>query len=268
MSSPWQAIRQVEHLVQTAAWTDSPADEVVGTSTYIAANIAEDMQLPGRLPFAFLNLGDWREDDDDPLLGEQDIYLVLATAVGGGAYGGESLVGGAGRATGTSDGRGILEIQTPVLTQLENMIGVDGNVVRIAPGSAGGGEWRDGVQLAWRQFVLTVMCSVKNEYPPPSALVATGGAGQIALTWTVAPSRFDLDAMIYRYASGATAPATFDAGDGGEVLAATATSATPTGLVAGTYSVAVFARYDDVNTSDYHYSPQETGTTRLSVSVT
>lgn len=264
MSSPRQALLQAKHLIQTAAWADGATEPVVGTSTNIAAGLDESAALPKRLPFVLIGLGGHREDDEEPLLIEQDISVILAAAVGGHPFGEHAIVGGPGRQPGTSKGRGLVELQVPILTQLRNLYSVDNTVAKIVPGSSDGARWRSGQYMAWRQYIVTVLCSVADEYPAPSELAVSGNV----LSWTLPPPRFDLESIILRYASGGTAPASATAGTGIALDADLSTSDDVSALGAGTYSFALFARYQDVNPSDFHYSSQKTGTTRLSVEVT
>jgi hypothetical protein len=236
---------------------------VVGTSAYITPEIADEQMLPGRVPFALLNLGDAREDPVDHELMTQDIYLVLATSVTGHDLGQHSITGGAGRETGKSRGRGLLEIQKPVLQNLGKLTGADDTVARIAPGSAGGMKWRDGAHLAWRQFTISTLCTLEDEWPAPRELTASGNV----LSWTLPPSRFDLDSIVLRYAAGATAPTSETGGTGITLGSDLATTVDVSGIPATPTSFALFAKYVDTNANDAKHSAQETGSYRVSVTV-
>lgn len=271
MASPWQTIRQARYLVGNAAWDTSPSEKVIGAAfAKITAGVDDDQDLPERVPFALLNLGNQTADDDDPRYLRQEIILALVASVEQDPFGEASLIGGASTKSprsAYSEGRGLAEIEGAVLDEVSLLTGADGAPVVISYGSSGGTQTFRGRSAVWRQYVLSCLCSRADEYPSPQNLVATGGAGQIALTWDLPAARFDLSSMILRYASGATAPATVTSGtDGG--VSTLATSKTITSLGAGTYSIAIFAKYVDTNTGDPKYSEQTTGTTRLSVTVT
>lgn len=264
MSSANQQIQQLRNLISTATWADSPSEVVVGTSTYITPEISDEQQLPARTPFALLNVGDATEDQDEADYLTQDFYVVLATVVSGHNLGEYSITGGPGRETGKSKGRGILEIQSPVLEQIKLLKGADDTVPRIAPGSFGGMRWRDGAQLAWRQYKITSLCTLEDSFPAPRELEASGNV----LSWTLPPSRFDLDSIVLRYASGATPPASETAGTGITLSGDLATTHDVSAIGAGTYSFALFAKYEDTNASDAKHSDQDTGSYRASVTVT
>ena len=270
MASPWQTIRAIRARVAAAPWDTSPSGLIIGSSAYISAGVENDAQLPGRLPFAFLNVGTQTGDLDDAGLVKQEFNLVLVTGVEGHDLGEFNLIGGPSGKTprsAYSQGRGILEIENGVLAEVKTLTGADGCPILVEHISAAAPQWLRGRSVVWRQYVLSAWCTRADEYPAPRQLVATGGSGEIVLAWDLPPSRFDLDSVILRYASGATPPASATAGTGITLASSLATSVTLSGLGAGTYSVAAFAKYIDTNANDPKYSDQETGSYRASVSV-
>jgi hypothetical protein len=127
----------------------------------------------------------------------------------------------------------------------------------------------DGMQVVARPFELEVYnATVARRYHVPKKLRATGGVGQVSLTWSLPPTRFDTLSVILRRAAGATAPATVTDGTGVTLASALATSVTDSGLAAGTYSYSLFAAYDETTatptTADRYSSPA----TATSVTVT
>lgn len=270
MASPWQTIRQLRQIIATATWPDGSGARVIGDN---AARITADAEMaPDRLPFALLNVGQQTADADDPGLVDQEFTLVLAVAVPGHDLGEHGVIGGPSAETdrwGFSTNRGLLEVEGPVLSAVQRLNGADGVPIEVRSVSAAAvGKMDRDKSVVWRTYSLAARCTRADEYPAPRNLVATGGSGQIVLTWDLPPSRFDLSAIVVRYASGATAPASVSAGTPVTLGSDLATGVTITGLAAGTYSVAVFAKYQDTNAADLRYSDQETGSTRLSVTVT
>lgn len=270
MASPWQTIRALRAKVAEAVWPDGTGARVIGEN---AARITADAQAaPDRLPFALLNVGQQTADQDDPALVTQEFALVLAVSVPGHDLGEHGVIGGPSAETdrwGFSTNRGLLEVERPVLEAVQRLNGYDGLPIEVRYASAAAvGQMDRDKSVVWRTYTLAALCTRTDEYPAPRNLVATGGSGQIVLTWDLPPSRFDLSSIIVRYASGATAPASSSAGTPVTLGSDLATGVTISGLAAGTYSVAAFAKYQDTNASDLRYSDQDTGSTRLSVVVT
>lgn len=268
MASPWQTIRELRATIANVAWPDGTGAKVVGDAgCYITAGVDK---APDRLPFALLNVGQQTADDDDPGLVSQDFNLVIAVSVPGHNLGEYHLIGGASAEAdrwGFSTGRGLLEVETALLAAIQNMTGADGTPIHVRYGSAAAVQELDGDRsVVVRTYTVTAMCTRVDEYPAPRNVVATGGSGSIVMTWDLPPSRFDLSSIVVRYASGATPPASSSAGTGATLASDLATGVTIT-LAAGTWSVAVFARYVDTNASDVRYSEQEIGSYRASVSV-
>lgn len=272
MSSPLQVIKQIRYLLRTATWSESPAQVVLGTSVYVTQGWDDEADNPVRLPFAIVSLGQQTPDPHDPHLLTQEIILVTAASVHGDPLGEHSLIGGPGASTGRwgkSDGRGLMDLETTLLTSIGRMTGADGTPILVTHGSAPAPEkMGEDVHLVHRQYVLTVVCTRQDEYPAPQNLVVNVSvAGQATLTWDLPPARFDRYAMKVRRASGATAPTSETAGTDVPV-GASDTSVTVTGLSAGTHSFALFMGYDDLAATPataHHYSSQVTGSYRSGV---
>lgn len=269
MASPWQTVRELRRLVTTATWDDGSNGLVIGSSAYIRARVDQDDGFPDRLPFALLNVGNGTPDPDLPGLVSQEFIIVIATRVEGDSHGEAMLIGRKPSTTGKTGGQGVLPLVVPILASVKYLNGADGLPAKVAHVSTPINEQMDDGRIAWQQIILRAMCTTENHYPAPCDLVATGGSGQIALTWTRTPARFDRQNTIVRYASGSTPPASATTGTGWTLSdAANDTSTTITGLRAGTYSVAIFGGYADFGTTVHRYSDQVAGTTRASVSVT
>lgn len=84
-------------------------------------------------------------------------------------------------------------------------------------------------------------------YHAPFRFAATPGSGQVVMTWTLAPTRFDTLRVILRRATGSTPPATVTDGTGVTLSGDLVTSKTDSGLAAGTYSYSLFMAYDETN---------------------
>jgi len=266
MSSARQTILQVRKSIQDATWDTAPNEKIVGSSVYITAGVEDDAHLPSRLPFALLNLGDFTPDEDDPSLITQSMVMILVTSVGGHDMNEHSIVGGPGRHPGSSDGRGILELEAAILPDVEAMTGADGTPIQVSLGSGPGPQWLRENSVVWKTYDLSAICTREDEFPPPSRFVATGGSGEVVMTWDLPASRYDLDSIILRYNATATAPTSETAGTSVPIVGSFPTGHTIS-LAADDYSFALFAKYIDANPPDAQFSSQVTGTKRESVTV-
>lgn len=269
MASVRQTALQLRHLARAATWADSPNEVVLGGSCYVTPGFTDDDELPDRLPFGVFNIGDESPDEDDGTLVSQEFLFYVATSVEGHNLGENHLLGGPAATQprgGSSQGAGLLDVADALFAAVGQLTGADGTPIEVVPAGTPAVAVLRGREVVYRAYRLTALCTRVDEFPAPRRLVATGGSGEIALTWDLPPSRYDMDSMIVRYASGATAPASPTAGTGVTLGSDLATSVTISGLGSGAYSVAAFAKYvDDGSTL---YSSQDRGSTRTSVSVT
>jgi hypothetical protein len=269
--TPFQMLRQIKWLATRARWAYGTQALVLGESVYATAGIVDDA-VKTRFPLCLLNLGAGRPDPDDPDLIEQDFVLALVTLVHGDPMG-EQALGGGPRTQGIGDsrGRGLAEVEAPVLDALSRLTGADGCPIIVSESSeAAAAVLNDGAvgtSGVARVYTLTALCTRQEEWQPPSLLVATqvppAGTLSVSLSWAIPPLRYDLRQMVLRRAVGATPPAS--ATDGTPVTLSTvlATSVVDTVPGLGTYSYALFAGYNDAGddgATDDHYSSQVVGT--------
>lgn len=116
--------------------------------------------------------------------------------------------------------------------------------------------------------VLVTNARIARFYHPPRLFKATGGGGQVSLTWALPPDRFDRLKVVLRRASGATAPTSATDGTGVTLSGDLATSVTDSGLSAGTYSYAIFGGYDETNSTPTTVDNYSSAVTFTSVTVT
>lgn len=250
--SPGQLAKQLRKILRDLAWSDSPAAAVFGTSVYLLADIGDGLPEPGRLPCAYVVPMATTADEDDGGLLRVEYGIVVFAQVEGDPYGEAALVGGPSGASaraGNSQGRGLLEIEVPLLTRLALLTGADGAPVLVTPQGAPAVTALPDKRLSalYRAHKVTALCTVADEYPAPQNLtVDVSTPGQATLAWTLPAARFDRYSIIVNRASGATAPTTATGGTPVTVSGATATSVTVTGLSAGVHSFAVWEAYDDL----------------------
>jgi hypothetical protein len=268
VASVRQVTKQIRHLARTATWPRSPNEVILGGSCYVSPGFSDEEALPSRLPFAIFNLADETPDDDDGNLVTQQMFFYIATSVEGHELGENHILGGPSATQprgGVSRGAGLLDIADALFAEIGQLTGADGTPIEVVPAGAPANSTMSGREVVYRAYRLSVICTRTEEFPAPRRLVATGGSGEVVLTWDLPPSRYDLDSIVVRYAAGATPPADETSGTGVALGSDLATSVTISGLAADDYSVAVFAKYIDDGSS--LYSSQDRGSTRASVTV-
>lgn len=256
----WQIAKQAQFILRNAVWpgTTDPvfaqaADGTVGAGSVIVTGFPKESAVrTARMPLAFIALGAEVNDPDmgdSPDLVRCDVNVGIVVASETDDMGEAAMVG-ANRGTG-SDGRGLLEVEERVKTELLQVGPGSGLPIIFRDATAADGaphpQWN---YVAMTQLAFQATGTTFRTYQPPSGLAATGGAGQVALSWN-ASARWDQRRFILRYAAGTTPPATSSSGTGvalsGSPSGAGVTSVTVTGLSAGTYAFALFLAYDDDN---------------------
>ena len=263
-----QVLKQVRYLLRSRQW-EGTGEIVFAEDSVHVTTAPEDHALASMIsPIALIRP---LEETSDPKHDEEPDYLVgtfalkLITVTPGDAAIGENALIGANRTAGASSskGRGLLEIEEEVFAAIESLNGVDGVEIQCrAKGAAGATIDAEMRYMAFRDYTFEAIVTADRFYHPPRNLAAVApGGGQVSLTWTLPPDRFDRRQMVLRRASGSTAPATPTAGTGVTLGSDLATSVTDTPGV-GTWSYALFCGYTDTGAAtNERYSDQVTGTT-------
>lgn len=248
----WQIAKQLRYLVGTRSWTGSttrvfdPASVIVGTGQELAA--AQESVI---LPLCFIRV---EGNQSDPLHGEepdlvhQQFTLSLVQVTHGDRIG-EGVILGANRFGSTdSRGRGVLELEEEVFAAVELLVVNSGVVILSRASSAATTDTDESNNVVGiRDHSFTAVCTADRFYPAPRRFRATATTGEVSLSWSSAPSRFDLFRYVLRRASGATPPATPSDGTGITLSSNLATSVVDSGLASGTYSYSLWAQYDETS---------------------
>lgn len=271
-----QDVRQVAHVLKSAAWPEGAAEVIVGDRVFVSASEPDDLQK-FTYPLLVVRPGEWQGDPENPDLGTQKVSIVVVSQVFGDPFGQQSLIGGprggdtSNYGKGSSKGRGVLEIEPPITQAFRALTYADGLAIVSALESAGAPaivSQENGPSVIARPYTLSIRSTLVDVWPAPSNFLAPNGVGQIACTWDLPPARYDRRAMVLNYLAGATAPSTPTAGTVVSIGSDLGTSKTITGLAAGTYSLAIWCGYNpNGRSANEHHSSQEVGTTRLSVTV-
>lgn len=205
---------------------------------------------------------------EDPRVRQATIRVKIINRVAGDSIGQNVLVGAAIGDEGKSAGHGILEIAEQVEYELQDLGPINGAPIYVLGSTQPTPvELEDQGMVVFMDVEFDAKVTTSVHYPPCPVFTATGEVGQVSLTWSLAPDRFDRYRVVLRRASGATAPTSITGGTG-VTVGAEDTSVTDSGLAIGTYSYALFQTYDERSAtpdSDDHVSA---AITQTSVSVT
>lgn len=260
--NPAQVVKQVRKIIREVAWPDGAQDLVVGKNVFVTEGATSEQDVPAVSPFVFLTAGPTSSDPKIPGVLSLDVVLTICAAVAGDPLGQAAILGGVRLDTGKSAGRGVLEVESPILARLQSLTGVDGVPVVLSLISGTPTTQLGNRTVAQRTWTLRILCSVEPEFEAPRNLVASAGAGGHAvLTWKNPSARFDFYQAILVRKVGTTPPASLS--DGTQVYAGTAETFDDA-CGAGTFSWTVFASFCYVENKAVaeNYSAVETGTQR------
>lgn len=264
--NPWQISRQLKHLLLARKWPGVGGETVLG-AVRVTQALSENALKELRLPCALIRIGDSSADDENPGLLAQNFDITVVAAVAGDEVGERALIG-ANRpdAELSSKGRGLLEIEEQVLETVRQLLNING--IRVAerhrsdPAVAIVGDI--GYTLS-RDYRLEAICTDQKFYHPATLFAGSDlGGGNVSLTWTLPPDRYDRNDVILRRAAGAVPPATETSGTGVTLSGPLATSVTDA-PGAGVFSYSIFGGYDEFGQGS---SKQFSGPTSLTITVT
>ena len=114
----YQVSRQVKYILGLRRWEDNPANEkVFGAAVVSVAPQAEAMNK-FRYPLAMVVPGSATVDAEEMDLIDQAITVRVICMVEADGYGESPLIGAHRRTSGSSDGRGILEIEEELFSSI------------------------------------------------------------------------------------------------------------------------------------------------------
>ena len=265
----YQVCRQVKYLIDQRRWEDNPSNEsVFGAAVVSVAPQAEAMDK-FRYPLAMVIPGSATVDEEEMDLLEQMITVRVICMVEADGYGESPLIGAHRISTGSSDGRGILEIEPELFAAIARSSGADGIEIRLWSSSEVQAELVEdlGYVIA-RDYTFGCLTTTTKTYPPPFKFVVKNsvGIGQGTAGWTNPAIRFDSYHVVLRYASGSIPPPTISSGTGIPLLTDFATSVAFSGFAAGSYAFSIFVTYDEMSEppdSDDFSSPAATDTVSI-----
>ena len=244
----WQIAKQLRFLLRAATWDDSPNNKAFGQ--VLVSNGPDDRAVGQlRFPFALVIPGDITADDETPTLERARFEVRLVARVANDPWGESVLIGGPRSSQGSSQGRGIMELEEVLLETVASLNRTDGIRIRVDYKSATQAQVSTDLgYVGMRSYTLEALLTVARSYEAPSRFSASAvGSGVVNLSWTLPPDRYDTLGLVLRRASGSTAPATPTAGSG-VTVGADDTSVTDTGAP-GIVSYALWRTYDETGGS-------------------
>lgn len=189
---------------------------------------------------------EYKEESD---LVMRNIDITLVTVNQGDRIGETPIMGGMRVDSTQSAGRGLAEIEEPLFAAIQELAVENGIVIQFQ--SYGEGQVRRDAAnqyIGIQDYTFRVYCSVHQTYKPATQLVATGGTGEVSLSWVNPPVISTVYRGVLIRKPGLVAPTSIT--DGTVVLSTlslAASSYADTPLAAGTYSYSFFVTYDTTN---------------------
>jgi len=269
----YQLCRQIRDLLLDRTWNATGSVVFGSDSVHCSAMIPDKAKAMIRFPAALVYPSDAQidpEHNEEPDLVQQVLTIrILSGALPGDTLGQKSLIGGNIPDRTRSEGRGLLELEPEIHAAIGRLLPNNGVFISFQGASVVGAISDDTLgYVSYRDYNFKGWVTRDLFFPPPVNLVATGGSGQVTLTWTVPGSRYDLYRVVLRRTSGSAAPTSITDGTGVTLSSNLATSVTNSGLVAGTYSYALFATYDQDSATPDSDDQVSSAVTRTGVSVT
>lgn len=262
----WQIIRQIAYLARSRDWTGTSAP--VFGRVLLASRVEDDEDLAqANLPLCVIRpLGSQSDPEfgEEPDLLRQEIAVRIMVAVESDPTGEASLVGANyGSSLTSSAGAGMLQVEREFFGALKRLQDVDGVRCYVVSASAVDVQRVQGSPVAVRDYRLEALTTADPFYHPATRLTASAaGGGNVSLTWTLPPDRFDRYRVVVRRAAGATAPTSITGGTG-VTLSGNLVSSHTDNPGAGQFSYAIFATYDETSATpdgDDQVSASDTAT--------
>ena len=258
----WQVAKQLRFLLRAATWPDSPSNKACG-QVLVSNGPADRAVGQLRFPFALVLPGAVTADDEEPNLERAQFEIRLVARVANDPWGESVLIGGPRISQGSSQGRGLMELEEVLLDNVATMNRTNGIRIRLDYKSATQAQISDDLgYVGLRSYQLEAMLTSDRNYEACSRLTAADlGSGNVAVSWTLPPTRYDTLGLVLRRAAGVTAPASPTAGTG-VTVGDDDTSVTDTGA-AGTVSYAIWRSYNETGgtTAERYSTVAATATT-------
>ena len=263
----WQVAKQLRHLLRAATWSDSPSNKVWG-QVLVSQGPSNRAVGQLRFPFALVIPLDSTADEEEPSLERSSFEVRIVNRVANDPWGESALIGGPRSSQGSSAGRGLLELEEALMDTASSLNRTNGIRLRLDHRSAVEAQVsEDFGYVALRAFRFTALLTASRSYEACSRLTAADlGAGNVALSWTLPPDRYDTLGLVLRRATGITAPTTPTAGTG-ITVGASDTSVTDTGAP-GTVSYSLWRSYNETGgTTAERYSGTAVSATTTNVNL-
>lgn len=254
----WQMLQQIRYKLDALTWGEGANEPVLGGGAIITAGLPSEYIDHMGSPFVVLNVGGGQVHDEEAELIPDQQFSLSIVMHSQDSHGVLTLIGGnRPSGPGSSENRGLLEIEEVVINEVEQVMGIGGTTIRMVSAyDAAADQLDNGVYFGARTYTLSCACTRFRYYHPPRNLSISG----TTLSWALPPDRYDRYNIVVRESASSTPPASVT---DGTPVALGSLLATSVDVGAGSgRSWAVFAGYDETGSSSAErYSLQEPGTT-------
>lgn len=291
MADLWQGGRIIAGLLEAVTWPEAPSNPVLTGGAVVSEDESGDLlsdppagmtpdgppDLP--TPFARVSRVRWRKDDEQPGRYDEIVYRVFVTAGSGGITNTAGTVGDTHgiereegllrnpvQGQGKSDGRTADEIVAQLISSIGGTRGTLVPSMHSLQGSfeeSGAKDAEDASEIQTASFdVVVTNGTVLGVYDAPTRVQAVAnGGGQVTVTWTNPPPRYDTYMNVLRRSTnGGAAPVLITDGTSCALSSALAVSFVDTGLTPGArYYYTPFHLYSEVNVGDRNSTGNASG---------
>lgn len=232
----------------------NPGEPVLGRVFVAAVVSSHDMQTRDAVvPFAIVRPGavKWSREHPEAWADEVRLTLILIGANANDQAGGAAIVGATRAGQGSSQGRGLLDVEAAVLGRLASTPNASGGAplsLRPAGETAMPPEVAkmEGLVVARAIEVVAVRVPAQPTFAPVRRPVALKSGSDAAMTWQAPPDTYDLVGILVARSSGTTPPATPSGAGITQLttLGPAATGYTDPNPGSGTWSYSLFGVFD------------------------
>lgn len=244
----WQVAQQIAFLIGAQTWPDGAAEVVFGQEgTYVTAGVAEEAIGRVRIPCCIITPIGGDVDEESAQISTASFDIVLISFDSSDEIGENALIGGPRAAgQGTSQGRGLLELQEEMLKAIGQVARQNGLSLKNTHVGATEAANIPGVgYVATRSYQVDAVVQQERFYAPVTAL-ASSGTAPVVFTWLNPATRFDGPfELVMRRTAGATPPSSPTSGTDIPIVGLPETVSDSPG--SGTFSYSLFVGYDEKN---------------------
>ena len=255
--TPIQVARQIAFNLETLIWPTGTSEDLVFGEVIVTNLPAEDAlrQLAGRGPFAIVQIAPANADSEKASLFKQRFNVLIVTDVFNDELGQGPITGANKQSKTQSEGRGIGDIEGPMLRELELMKRQNGINVSARSISMADVQYILNISaVGSRLYEVEALCTNTEFYEDAIRISGSVSSPNVTISWVNPGLRFDQTRMMLRVLPGSSS--SFPPTSGTEVTLAGdfSTSATDTPAV-GFHTYGIFVIYNLFNAAEQTVTP-------------